>query len=392
LTTVVSSSAPVAAPGTETHRAPRLLSVDALRAIAALSVLLHHMAPVSGPLVFLRPLQAMGFTGVGLFLVLSGFSIHYRWASIRHEGTFNQREFWRRRFRRLYPTYAAAALLTLVVGAITVGIDIPHWQFGGATVPAAIYVAAQVVLFPTNAVPVPLLGSVVWSLGLEIQLYAVYALVVKFAKRFDPVTVVAWSLAVTLIWRLSAQAVTSSTPVGGFLHHSYTTSESRFFYQQMPARCFEWFLGLLAAEAYFDRVRLPRLSRNLLLALALLIVGGILERHPVGLLHLNGNPFKVSDVTFDPLLGVAFFIILNWAIRAERNMDLSAVSGRALRALAYVGLFSYSIYLIHPIVLGAWDKTIGHRGTLALSAAGVFAVVVAWVFYLLIERRFLRRS
>src|SRR5919201_1813672 len=79
----------------------RLRAIDALRATAALAVVLHHSPHVDGPLSFLRPIQELGSAGVGLFLVLSGFSIHYRWASNGGEQRFSQRRFWRRRFIRL---------------------------------------------------------------------------------------------------------------------------------------------------------------------------------------------------------------------------------------------------------------------------------------------------
>ena len=67
-----------------------------------------------------------------------------------------------------------------------------------------------------------------------------------------------FALAVTLAWRVGAQQVITSVPAGLFLPDGSSPLESRILFGQMPARCFEWFLGMLAAEAYFGNVKLPR--------------------------------------------------------------------------------------------------------------------------------------
>src|SRR3954469_18743982 len=86
----------------------RLAVVDALRAVAALLVMFGHtnLDAYRGrswwPLV--EPVWLNGGAGVGLFLVLSGFSIHPRWAARADDDeSFPVGRFWRRRFVRLYP-------------------------------------------------------------------------------------------------------------------------------------------------------------------------------------------------------------------------------------------------------------------------------------------------
>lgn len=386
--------APAPAPrGSDRTAARRLLTIDALRAVAALSVLLHHLPPVSGLLVVLKPLQAIGYTGVGLFLVLSGFSIHYKWAATRHEATadFDHRKFWRRRFRRLYPSYAAAATLSLVT-AIAIGEHLgrAEWAFGG-TVPAAASAASQFLLIPTNAMPAILLSSIVWTLGLEIQLYAAYAAIVRRIRRFDPVKITLWALAVTLVWRVGAQFVTTSTPMGGFLPGGETSLESRYLYMQLPARCFEWFLGMLMAEVYLKNVKLPRMTRSVWFGAGVLLVASALARHPVVAATLNGHEFRASNVFLDQLFGLGFFVIVGWA--THREAKIPSYAHASLRALAYVGVFSYSIYLVHPIVISVGVKvfpTTGAGAYLGLPACAAAAVLASWVFHLLVERRFIQ--
>jgi peptidoglycan/LPS O-acetylase OafA/YrhL len=373
--------------------ARRLLVIDALRALAAISVLLHHLPPFTGPFIVLRPWQAIGFVGVGLFLVLSGFSIHYKWAATRIGGEFDQRVFWRRRFFRLVPSYWVAAAISLAA-ALAIGAlvqPVAPWGGGEELVPWALAWASQIVVVTANFIPVPVL-FVTWTIALELQLYAAYAAVVHFVRRFDPLKIVFWALFVTLAWRFGSQLVVTSIPAGGFLPDGHSPLESRILYSQMPARCFEWFLGMLAAEAYFGNVKLPRWTRSgLLAALLVLVVGGIQREPLIGGLSLNGKAFYLTDVLFDPLVGVAFFLLVNWAVAGERLRRSRFGARRALRFAAFLGLFSYSIYLVHLTVIQLWDEYVGTPNNLVIVLEGVVAVTCAWVFFQLVERHFLFR-
>src|SRR5437763_15791260 len=110
----------------------RSRAVDALRAVAVLLVLLHHL-PI-GPLVtspwlaWLRDLHEAGFVGVSLFLVLSGFSIHLLMAA---GAPFRLRAFLVRRFLRLHPTYYVAMCFAGAVAAVAAAGGHPRtWPQG----------------------------------------------------------------------------------------------------------------------------------------------------------------------------------------------------------------------------------------------------------------------
>lgn len=383
------------APPRRTHVKPipaqRLLVIDVLRAVAAISVMVHHLPPFTGPFMVLRPWQAIGFVGVGLFLVLSGFSIHYKWAASRIGGEFDQRIFWRRRFFRLVPSYLVAAVIAVGV-AVATGIllqPVAPWGGGEELVPWGLAWFSQVFLITANFIPVPAL-FVTWTIALEFQLYAIYAAVVHFVRRFDPLKITLWALAITLLWRFGSQLVVTSIPPGGFLPDGNSPLESRILYSQAPARAFEWFLGMLAAEAYFRNVQLPKWTRNGLLALLGVLFVGLIAREPlIGGLSLNGNSFYLTDVLFDPIVGLTFFILVNWAVANERASWIRVAKEKPLRAAAYVGLFSYSIYLIHLSVIQLWTEYVGWSGNIAIVAEGFVAVGASWLFFKAVERRFL---
>src|SRR5437868_13060771 len=100
----------------------RLMSIDALRGIAALAVLLSHvphlgeLGPRAAAWLFC-PLD-YGSRGVPLCLIISGFCIHLSVARQAAKGqglSCDWAGFWRRRFRRLFPPYLAAILFSLIM-------------------------------------------------------------------------------------------------------------------------------------------------------------------------------------------------------------------------------------------------------------------------------------
>jgi len=89
----------------------RLFELDALRGVAALSVLLYHYTTKYD--YFFHPLQPMAFQflagacGVGLFFMISGFVIF-----MTLENTKRPMDFIVSRFSRLFPAYWAAIFIT----------------------------------------------------------------------------------------------------------------------------------------------------------------------------------------------------------------------------------------------------------------------------------------
>ncbi|HCX30343.1 MAG TPA: hypothetical protein DHU55_11360, partial [Blastocatellia bacterium] len=94
----------------------RLQSIDALRGVAALGVVLYHAVLRTEnavpnnffrwPVRLLQFGSSFGYIGVFLFFVISGFCIHLQWAKSRAANQPKRIQFgafWKRRLRRLYP-------------------------------------------------------------------------------------------------------------------------------------------------------------------------------------------------------------------------------------------------------------------------------------------------
>jgi peptidoglycan/LPS O-acetylase OafA/YrhL len=89
---------------------PALTSV---RFVAAAVVLLFHYVrfPVTGAPSSIQHIIQSGNAGVTFFFALSGFILVYVWHTKDLSDAKQRREFWIRRFARIYPVYALAAVL-----------------------------------------------------------------------------------------------------------------------------------------------------------------------------------------------------------------------------------------------------------------------------------------
>jgi peptidoglycan/LPS O-acetylase OafA/YrhL len=364
----------------------RLRSIDALRGAAALGVVFFHAVTgqevlPSNALWFriVYAIPAHGHLGVALFFVISGFCIHLRWAK-QYAATGETREdfvsFWKRRLHRLYPPYLVALCITmaLVAGAYFAGANVAlvnaypdpkgQWMLGD-------FFAHLFMLHGLHPV-FDLAGGngVYWTLAREEYFYIMYwGLLVarlRWGVNKSLLGVALIGLAFPLLMGLVVQSDSIWWP-------TITTSAIVLWIQ--------WCLGMAAVEAYYGLIKLPRCCYwgwlvPVWIALALL------AEHYVPLI--------------EPILwGVAFFTLLNFCVRLE---SLKRWPNYALmRWLAKVGIFSYSLYLIHNPVRGLLKRALGPIAVtntlprfifvfIVLSAGGYYA---GRIFFALVERRFL---
>ena len=94
----------------------RLHGLDTLRAAAILIVVIYHLnAQALLPAAF-DPIAAIGWCGVDLFFVLSGFLIGSQLLkSFVNTGTLSLKDFYARRVYRILPAYLVVLLLYIIV-------------------------------------------------------------------------------------------------------------------------------------------------------------------------------------------------------------------------------------------------------------------------------------
>lgn len=142
----------------------RLQELDALRGIAALSVLLFHFT-INQNAKKLGWQFAYGVTGVDIFFMISGFVIFLTIHKVK-----SWQEFTIFRFARLYPTYWACMLVTII-----------FILFYDPAAFNSVQIVANLTMFPTFFNIEDLDGSY-WTLVIELLFYS-WILVIYLTKN-----------------------------------------------------------------------------------------------------------------------------------------------------------------------------------------------------------------
>ena len=362
-------------------RTPRLSSLDALRGLAALAVVLSHVAEPGGSVgsAELRPaavrwlaeVLAHGRVGVVLFFVISGFCIHLRWARARAEGrdaAVDFASFWRQRFTRLYPPYLVAMAIYL---AIETWSGVLIWDlFAGYDL-----MLHLLMLHNVDARTVFSIVGVFWTLAIEEQLYLAYFLLLPLRSRLGWPRTLAICAGARVAWFALAFAVGQWG--GGEFRLSHDSGSL--------AHWFSWSLGALCVEAMVGLVTLPAwAARGRYAALCFLLAVGCdyATGHHLG----GGLGWRLTWLVGSPLWVVGFFVLVNRLVRVEAAWRAAGAIPRPVTLLAGLGLFSYSLYLTHnlvlkhlgPPLLGWLGLSNGLGGRLMLVP---LTLALAWAFF-----------
>jgi exopolysaccharide production protein ExoZ len=322
-------------------------SLQACRAIAALSVVGYHFAADTSQLPemrrsFLSGLFRHGNIGVDFFFVLSGFIILYA-----HADDIGRPErllrYLRNRFLRLYPVYwlyTGIILLAVVLGLSTVRS--PNGALGWVTVLGLIRLA-----------PVATPLNVAWTLFYEVAFYAIFATLIV-DRRLGLAVFAAWLAAILYVhlgWAPYALAAPWASRI-----------------------CLNFFIGMGACWAH------SRLGRRA--ALAVFAAGVI-----VILAALLTVDHGVSSLVFGAVIAAGCGLAICGAAALERFKSWN------VSILAGIGNASYTLYLVHVHIGSPLLKILARLGALRLMPLDLlFAVLVvvttgiAYLLYLFIEK------
>lgn len=366
----------------------RLQSIDALRGVAALGVVLYHSLlqtqnALPGnffrwPVRLLQVVSSFGYIGVFLFFVISGFCIHLQWARSRanqQPQAIQFGSFWKRRIRRLYPPYLIAFALFMIMAALTTGINITHFF---------IYDIVMHLLMLHNLDPNTCysINGVFWTLAIEEQLYLAYFLLLFLRTRWGWGPTLAVCASARVLWFL-------------FSHAAWVTAGKGIPVPEAAAsHWFTWALGAIAVEAAFGLIQLPKWCRNLWIAAGAIVLASVVSV----ILPATQKDTLAHDLAWmlmHPVWGFGFFIVVNRAVQAEHSWLAKLRRPRIVTAAAAVGVFSYSLYLTHELVImqSWWFVIEGFPPILnTLIIVVPVTVAFAWVFYRFCEKPYMRKS
>ncbi|GLQ22075.1 exopolysaccharide production protein ExoZ [Algimonas porphyrae] len=332
----------------------RLNHVQALRGLAALLVLLAHMAQVEirgTDRTILPESFDWGMMGVDLFFVISGFIMVFVTRNWRenhlHDRLARVGEFLFARVTRIYPLYWIVTLALFMVWMLR-----PDMVFSSS--PNEPQIFNTVFLVPAYAYPLLEVG---WTLVYEMGFYLLFGLLLLAPARWRPWGLLAWA-AITLTGNLSG----------------WQTGSAIAFHAFNPL-VFEFLAGA-ATGLIFLRIKGDRIYGAILLAIGL---AGLFMWFFSAVPFQDGWP-RVLCLTLPScavLLGAAW-------------MDRAGL--RAPRFMVHLGDWSYALYLTHLLTLvlvaRLWRKA-GLEDVpsiVLLVVMGVAAILVAALTYRLIER------
>lgn len=156
----------------------RLHGLDHLRAIAIILVMIFHFG--QGTPSWLEPVKQIGWTGVDLFFVLSGYLIGFQLLKeYKQTSGINFKHFYLKRFFRIIPVYIATLILYYSLPNLREGSGLPPlWRF--LTFTQNLGLDAQTQKSFSHA----------WSLCIEEQFYLLLpiTIIIVFKSRIQRLT------------------------------------------------------------------------------------------------------------------------------------------------------------------------------------------------------------
>jgi peptidoglycan/LPS O-acetylase OafA/YrhL len=323
----------------------RIVELDFVRGLAIIVVMGYHFHTVRTglPAVGLieYPLKSFGEEGVNLFFTLSGFLVGgLLLRQYVHTGRIDARRFILRRMFRIWPAYYVLILFHVIIGRHP--LDSFLWQnltnlqnYYGSSI-------AQT-----------------WSLAIEEHFYlllpAILLLLVRWRVGANAIIGVLIALsAVVLVAR--SIAVEEGDLVGAFAYTQY--------------RLDSLLLGVLLAAVYWMKPdtyrRFAARTWSLVVVVLMLCMWVVFAAKHTALNESIG--FTVQAIGFCALI----VLVLEHSRRLRRWLPY--------RAVAWVGLYSYGIYLWHSLALEPGDILIHRAAALALPPLAVWVLALTVQF------------
>ena len=393
------------APAADHASAPlplRLGWLDALRAIAALVVAFQHAGYRYVPKLQWEITQWFdpGTYGITVFFLVSGYIVP---ASLTRTGSV--RRFWISRLFRIYPLWVIAST-AIVVLAVT---DVADWRTGLPDLAPGTAVLAHVTMLQ-DLLFVPSVINVLWTLSYEMAFYllVVALFTARLHTRPAPIAIafalgavafgsllpvaglsqaVGIDVIVAVVAVVAAGAIgcaisghpavrTAGALLGGVLSLVLVLGNGRVGPWQGLAIMATMFTGTAIYQAERGQAGRRVVAVAAAVVLTCSVAAGVWHSRTWGLPAAAETAFQRGWTSALVLAALTF------------GVGLALRHRRLPRLLTGIGLISYSIYLLHPVLFQGLDHIVGrprHDDPGMLAAALGVLLLVSWAAYRLIE-------
>ena len=349
---------------TLTHPAPkpRLHSLDYLRGLSALGIMVYHYTTWTwGELAPSSFLGRVGIYGVAIFYVLSGITLSYIYASHLTLSKEDLLDFYTKRFFRIFPLLWLATIISILLSK-----HVPKILDVLLNLTGLFGLVKWNSYFATGA----------WSIGNELTFYLAFPLLVFLIKKGKSGVLAALGFPVLLFLYFAFYSMQTGQPLGD-QWHIYTNPLNQ--------------LALFAAGVVLGSFVNPastQTRRSLLAGIVGLCLFTLVPVVGSSSTLVTGSTRVLLSISCI-LLGYSFF----------RTARLPVYLGKPL---ALLGQASYSLYLLHPIVyaLGKAVFATLHKisntnnifmnKNLLFSSQVLASLIISYFSYFYFERYFIR--
>ncbi|MGH9563105.1 MAG: acyltransferase family protein, partial [Terracidiphilus sp.] len=340
----------------------RIPELDGLRGIAVLLVVLYHFivpfGPYSNPVAnALYNVFRIGWTGVDLFFVLSGFLIGGILLDARESSTYFK-TFYLRRVFRIFPLYYLwIGVFFVLLGTLSTrdAQQVGILRGGWINVPVfALYLQNTWKLNP--AMRSPWLAHL-WSLAVEEQFYLVIPCLIRFLPRRRLTQLL---VAIMFLAPLARVTLVSHFP-------GHQMAQYRFTLCRADALA----IGVLLAILWRSKDGLSWIQnhRNELSAVFVLLFFGV-----IGLATFHPGQFGLVSVLGYSCIDLFFANVLLWTLLVPRGIWAACCRWPFLTSL---GGISYCVYVIHLATNVVCHALIGPSNGGISTRLGLVATIAA---------------
>jgi len=364
----------------ETKMSQHVKSLDGFRAVAVIAVLLVHWGILGG-----------GWIGVQIFFVLSGYLITSNLLRDRNYTdsiTLYLKNFYWRRFLRLFPAY-----YLYVFGFILIGLISNNHEIRRLVLPLITYTVNIYATLPKHA-NLENVGHF-WSLAVEFQFYLFWPFLTFYLSKGNFKKTIISLIIIVPVIRLVLFQLSLRSNLD--LHHAGEVV-NLLTVNQIDA----FAMGALVAILPATRIKKPQIIFFIFLLL-IIIVGGInllslfrtdIISTKLYLFFTFGFPYLMIS-NYQYVWGYTMLNLLSalliWCIDNGKN----PIPWLNNSFLVYIGKISYGIYIFHVPVLffikKMWAvKIISINGLMLFVAYFGITVIIAHVSFKYFETRFLK--